>query len=147
MTIRYLAIPYSHPDPRVRDIRFEIANLVSASLMRKDEVVFSPITHSHPLVPYNLPSDWNYWKSQDVAFLNACNTISVVSIKGWDTSKGVREEMMHMLNRGIETEFIDPYYIWGTMFDLFVDDMWNKLCVKYAGHKDLQPIKTWREVV
>ena len=145
--IMYLAIPYSHPDPRVRELRFEIANFVSAKLMQMGEVVFSPISHSHPMVGYGLPSDWEYWKSQDESFLNACSDFGIVDIKGWDKSKGVKDEKEIMNLRGIETEMINPYYKWGSEFELFVDKKWKELCIKHASSIELTYISTWREVV
>lgn len=131
MTIRYLAIPYSHPDPRVRELRFEIANYVSAKLMNNGEVVFSPITHSHPISVYGLPSDWNYWKTQDTSFLNVCDKFSIVAIDGWDKSDGVSEEILHMSNRKIEIEMINPFIRWGFEFELFVEKTWEMICLSH----------------
>lgn len=112
MGIRYLAIPYSHEDVKVKELRFEIANFVSAKLMQEGEIVFSPITHSHPLVKYGLPGDWEYWKKQDESFLNICDSISIVQIQGWTESKGIRDEVAWMRKRGIEPEYINPLVRW-----------------------------------
>jgi hypothetical protein len=109
MTIKYLAIPYSHTDDEIKDLRFEIANAVSARLMKEGEVIFSPISHSHPMVKYGLPGDWNYWKNQDIMFLNVCSEFCVVMLEGWEESTGVSSEIAHMEQRGIDVQFIDPY--------------------------------------
>ena len=135
MTIRYLAIPYSHEDAKMRELRFEIANFVSAKLMSKGEVVFSPITHSHPLVKYGLPTDWKYWKHQDEQFLNVCDKISIVQIHGWTESKGVRDEVEWMRKRGIEPEYINPYTEWVGFKD-FVELSWITLCVEEELDKE-----------
>lgn len=44
----YLATPYSHPDPKVREARFQAVNAVAAQLMRDGHHVYSPISHAHP---------------------------------------------------------------------------------------------------
>jgi hypothetical protein len=59
----YLACPYTHPNPAVREQRFEAACVATASLMRSGKTVFSPIVHSHPLVHYGLPIEWEFWQS------------------------------------------------------------------------------------
>jgi len=109
MTIKYLAIPYSHTDDYMKELRFEVANAVSARLMKEGEVIFSPISHSHPMAKYGLPGDWDYWKDQDIMFLNVCSEFYVVMLKGWKESTGVSAEIAHMEQRGIDIQFIDPY--------------------------------------
>lgn len=118
MDISYLAIPYSHKDKKVEEMRFEIANFVASALMKKGEIVFSPISHTHPMVRYGLPGDWEYWKSQDVAFLDVCSRFKIIMIEGWDKSTGVAAEKKHMEERGIKIEYINPYELEG--FDEFI---------------------------
>lgn len=109
--IAYLAIPYSHIDKEISRLRFEIANAITALLMKKGEIIFSPISHTHPMVTYGLPSDWEYWKNQDVAFLDVCGKMYIVMLEGWDVSSGVTAESNHMKQRGIEITYIDPYIL------------------------------------
>jgi len=113
MDIIYLAIPYSHDDKRIELMRFEIANFVASALMKQGEVVFSPISHTHPMVKYGLPSNWEYWKSQDTAFLSVCTRFKIVKIDGWDKSSGVTNETKYMKERGIDVEYVDPYELEG----------------------------------
>jgi len=124
-TITYLACPYSHEDKLVEEMRFEIANFVASSLMRKGEIIFSPLSHSHPMVKYGLPTNWDYWKSQDTAFLDRCDRIKVVKVVGWDHSSGIRSEVEHMRKRGIFAEYIDPEELDG--FHEFVMELIAKL--------------------
>ncbi len=46
----YLATPYTDFDPAVRAARFFAVNKVAAHLMKKGFLVFSPISHTHPIV-------------------------------------------------------------------------------------------------
>jgi hypothetical protein len=111
--ITYLAVPYSHEDKKVELMRFEIANFVASTLMKQGEIVFSPISHTHPMVQYGLPSDWRYWKSQDREFLDVCGRFKIVKIEGWNKSSGVTAEKERMEERGIEVEYVDPYELEG----------------------------------
>lgn len=89
----YLACPYSHPDPAVRQQRFDAACQATVALMRAGLPIFSPLTHSHPLVRYGLAGDWKFWESYDRAHLEACNALAVLMLDGWKESVGVQAEL------------------------------------------------------
>lgn len=89
----YLASPYSHPDPAVRDERFRAACRATAALLRAGEVAFSPIVHSHPLVAFGLPTAWAFWDRIDRAYLERCDEVVVLMLDGWKESVGVRAEI------------------------------------------------------
>ncbi|MBM3983831.1 MAG: DUF1937 family protein, partial [Planctomycetes bacterium] len=89
----YLASPYSHPDPDVREQRFRAACRATAALLMAGEVVFSPIVHSHPLVAFEMPTAWSFWERIDRAHLERCDEVVVLMLDGWAHSLGVREEL------------------------------------------------------
>jgi nucleoside 2-deoxyribosyltransferase len=89
----YLALPYSHPDPRVRADRFEAANRAAAALMRAGYSVFSPISHSHPISVYGVPGDWTRWELLDRRMLRQCDEAVVLTLDGWRESRGVQAEL------------------------------------------------------
>lgn len=89
----YLASPYSHPDPAVREQRYQAACQATAALLRAGELVFSPIVHSHPLVAFDLPTAWGFWESIDRAYLERCDEVVVLMLNGWEASVGVRAEI------------------------------------------------------
>ena len=45
----YLASPCSHPDPAVREQRYQAACRAVAALLHERRLVFSPIVNGHPL--------------------------------------------------------------------------------------------------
>jgi nucleoside 2-deoxyribosyltransferase len=91
--IAYLASPYSHPDPAVREQRFRAACQAAVALLHAGRVVFSPIAHSHPLAQHGLPGNWHFWERYDRAFLERCDEVVVLMLDGWQESVGVREEI------------------------------------------------------
>jgi hypothetical protein len=104
----YLACPYTHPDPKVREERFQLANRIASELMRQGTMVFSPISHSHPIAEYGLPKDWEFWEKYDRWFLERCEKLLIVKALGWDESIGIREEIGIAKQRGIEIEYRLP---------------------------------------
>jgi Domain of unknown function (DUF1937) len=89
----YLASPYSHPDPLVREARFDAACRATAALIGAGQVVFSPIVHGHPLVRFGMPTDWSFWQRFDVEYLRRCDEVVVLQIEGWRESGGGRAEI------------------------------------------------------
>jgi hypothetical protein len=104
----YLASPYSHPDPLVRDARFDAACRATADLIRAGHPAFSPIVHGHPLVRFGLPTDWTFWQHHDRAFLSHCDEFFVLRLDGWQASKGVQAELAAAEPRGIPIRYINP---------------------------------------
>ena len=90
----YLAVPYSSPDPAVREHRFHLVNQAAAALMRQGIHVFSPISHTHPILTEGeLPTGFDYWEEYDRAMLGACCALVVLAIEGWNRSVGVAREI------------------------------------------------------
>jgi hypothetical protein len=94
----YLMSPYSHKDIKVCEERVKIADNASAFLMEQGYIVFSPLSHSHPisLSEYgkNVSShlDHGFWLTQDFAWLQFCEGYFILKIEGWDKSTGVSVE-------------------------------------------------------
>jgi len=104
----YLASPYSHPDPRVREHRFRAACQATASLLRDGHVIFSPIVHSHPLVAFGLPTVWSSWERIDRAYLERCDEVMVLMLDGWEASIGVQAEIGIARALGKPVRFVAP---------------------------------------
>jgi hypothetical protein len=90
----YLATPYSHPDPLIREERFRLASITAGYLMQQGLIVFSPIAHTHPIASLcSLPLGWEYWHKFDIEFITLCEKLIVVKMIGWEESHGIREEI------------------------------------------------------
>lgn len=102
----YLASPYSHPDPAVRQARFDAACRAAAELIRRGYVVFSPIAHSHCIAQHGLPLNWGYWERHDRRFLAACDELWVLQLDGWEHSRGVQAEIAIAKEMGKPVRFV-----------------------------------------
>lgn len=96
MKMIYLASPYSHPDPLVREKRFKLACQVAAKLISRRIVVYSPVAYTHPMVQHDpsLPTNWDFWRSLDEEFLKICDELWIILLSGWKESIGVRGEII-----------------------------------------------------
>ena len=54
----YIASPYTHADPAVRQRRFEDVYHYVAERMLQGAVVYSPIAHSNPITPSASSCRW-----------------------------------------------------------------------------------------
>lgn len=100
----YLAIPYSG----MAEHSFKTANKVAAELMNLGFIVFSPISHSHPIASQcSVPGDWSYWEKFDTEFLKWCDKVIVVKLKGWEKSKGVAAEISIANDLNKPVEYLD----------------------------------------
>ena len=105
----YLASPYSHHDPAVRQQRFETVCFVAANLMREGKHVYSPIAHTHPIaMKGDLPKGWDFWEQFDRKMISACQEVWVVMMDGWQESKGVAAELAIAGEMGLKVRYIQP---------------------------------------
>jgi len=104
----YLASPYSHPDPRVREARFDAACRATAVLVRAGHAVIAPIVLGHPLVRYGVPGDWSFWEPMAREQLACCDELVVLRLDGWRESVGVQAEIAEAAELGKPLRFLDP---------------------------------------
>ena len=90
----YLASPYSSDDPALRESRYKAACSVTAQLLDKGNLVFSPIVHSHMLAEnYDLAGEFVFWSEWCLSFLRHWAThFAVLELAGWQESKGIAVE-------------------------------------------------------
>jgi len=79
----------------LREQSFKTANSVSAYFMSKEEIIFSPISHSHP-IHFSMGSvgnDHSFWMRYNKEMARYCNRLYVICTPGWKESKGLMMEM------------------------------------------------------
>lgn len=105
-TLIYLAAPYRHNNPAVVEWRVEQINRKCAELMAAGHLVFSPISHSHPIAMQgNLPKNWAFWENYDRVMLSKCDELLVLKLPGWETSEGVQAEIRIAEGLGLTISF------------------------------------------
>ena len=78
----------------VKTHRFNKLNLAAAKLMNEGYLVFSPISHTHPIaLAGDLPGSWEFWKEYDRTFIEWADEIHVLKLSGWRESTGVTAEI------------------------------------------------------
>ncbi len=88
----YLATPHTGTAVE-QQRRFEVVNKVAAKLMNDGLLVFSPISHTHPIaLAGDLPKGWDFWKEYDLTFIEWCDELWVLEQDGWQESAGVTAE-------------------------------------------------------
>ena len=103
----YLASPYTHPDPAIRERRFVEVCRVASDLMAAGSAVFCPIAHSHPIDTIApLPQTTAFWMAQDLPILRCASRVVVLMLDGWRQSKGIAAEIAAAEAVGIPVEYM-----------------------------------------
>lgn len=98
----YLASPYSHIDPFVREQRYLAAMRAMAVLLRGGEAVYSPIVHCHELAKTaGLPTDAAFWRNYNFTMLASANALYMLLLPGWELSVGCKEECVEAERLGL----------------------------------------------
>lgn len=97
MTFLYLGSPYSHPDPEVREQRYQAVLAAMARIAGFKIPVYCPIAVWHPVSSaHSLPGDHEFWWVQDEAFVQSCTMAWFLKIPGLEESKGCQNERLHL---------------------------------------------------
>lgn len=106
----YLASPYTHDDPAVREQRFEAVCAAAGRLMADGVIVYSPIAHSHPIAKTMdvSPVDHDFWLRQCLGILRHADRIIVLQLDGWAASRGIAAEITYAQQVGIPVEYLAP---------------------------------------
>lgn len=105
MTYVYLASPYTDPRPWIEQNRAESAARAAALLMDNTLLtVFSPVAHGRFLLGTSKElQNWDHktWMKHCKRMLQHANTLMILPLSGWTTSKGVNEEIAIAKSLGI----------------------------------------------
>ena len=108
----YLASPYSHPDPFVREQRYLMAAKALSELLAAECWAYSPIVHCHELAKIvDLPTHSAFWRRYDFHMLSLSTELLVLMLEGWKTSEGVREEIAEAARLNITVTALQPEWL------------------------------------
>lgn len=90
----YIASPYTSPSKQIIGTRVSRARRIVGLLVEAGIFCFSPIIHCHQLArEHDLPTDFTFWLNYNKVFMDASIGTIVCEISGYDTSKGVKQEI------------------------------------------------------
>lgn len=98
----YLASPYSHPSQAVRKQRYEAALHFCENYILMGQPVFSPIVYGYPMESA-IGTDYVSWKGLNDAMLDAASRFWVLTLPGWEESRGVAYEINRWRKRTTTT--------------------------------------------
>ena len=105
----YLACPYNHADKIIMHSRFDAVTQAAGHLMIQGKIIFSPITHCHPIAQcYELPRSWEFWKSFDEVYIGHSDEMYILTLSGWEDSIGVTSERQMMREQQKPISLLDP---------------------------------------
>lgn len=91
----YLATPYGHPSEIVMEDRFRLVTKAALHLNNRGRMVFSPITHNHPIEKQMTLAQRKAfpWQDFDDVMLKMADALILLQADGWYFSVGVRHEI------------------------------------------------------
>ena len=102
----YLAAPLGHPDPSVRQERFESVNGYCGYLIRRHKLVFSPLSLGASLDEDSISN--SAWYALGLQMLSRCDELRILALDGWQESVGVNLETRYARQLRIPVSVADP---------------------------------------
>lgn len=103
----YLASPYTHPDPHVRQERFFAVEEYTARCILDGQHIFSPIVYAHEMaIKYSIPFTAEYWSEFNLDMILASRGMRVLQLRGWRESLGVANEIKLAKDIALPLEFV-----------------------------------------
>lgn len=105
----YLATPYFHQDPFVRERNFLSAIRALIFLTSSQgPVLYSPIVHWHQAALIGaLPKDLKFWETQDKTMLWNAKELWILRVAGWKDSQGIKKEQGWAEEWGKPVRYVD----------------------------------------
>ncbi len=110
--LTYLAAPYGHPDPKVRQARMHAFYKADVELSLQGHFLVSPLYKVETAKYGNIPDTWEYWKSYSYHLLAPCYQLMVLMLDGWKESVGVTAEIEYCTRYRIPIIYVEPKPEW-----------------------------------
>jgi hypothetical protein len=117
----YLASPFSHANPFVQNVRYEMINYIAAQLTLDGYMLIEPIGSCFDKSrKYELPGGYEYWKTRDRKLIEHSEGIIVAKMEGWSYSVGVTDEIVHAKELGLPVYMLD-------VNEFITPEVWNAI--------------------
>lgn len=108
----YLSSPYTDSDPWKQTSRLCGVRLMAAAMMLEGHTVYCPTIHGYQIhleaCPWIEKDQHDFWMFHDEVYLNACSSLAVLKLDGWQVSRGVQHEMLLANERRLHIHFLLP---------------------------------------
>jgi hypothetical protein len=61
-------------------------------------------------IAHKMPTDFAYWQTYNIAMLERSGALWIIKLRGWDTSKGVTEEIAFAKAVDIPVQYKTPEF-------------------------------------
>lgn len=113
MSFIYVASPYSHKDPTIKDNRYWQVLKFVAEYTRRGRILYSPIVHCHQMaLSFDLPGNLDFWKEHNAKLLRHADELWVYTLEGWKESQGVTYELQLAQQLYIPVAFCERLPAW-----------------------------------
>lgn len=103
----YLAAPYTHINPAVREERFLQARAFTIQMLRATFPIFSPIVYGKDM-EHQMGYLFENWQVLNDAMIKACECVWVLRLDGWEESRGVNHEIALARKLHKNIAYFDP---------------------------------------
>lgn len=104
----YVASPYSHCDPYVRDMRYRMVRAYTSTLLAQGLPAFSPIVYGHTFTEaYKFPINFEAWAGFNHTMLRASAEMHVLKLDGWRASRGITDELEFCIDNNIPVSYVE----------------------------------------
>ena len=104
----YMASPYTHSDPFIREVRYLQAMRAVKDLLSRERWVYSPIVHCHELSKFfSMPFNVEFWQRYNYEMLSICDRLLILRLEGWEASTGVQVEIRWAEERKMPVEYTE----------------------------------------
>ncbi|MBI2790930.1 MAG: DUF1937 family protein [Gammaproteobacteria bacterium] len=118
----YLACPYSHPDSRMVQLRYAVSAQVACQLVKEGLMIFAASMHNALLATMAGISDqFADWKEYNHLMIERSDKLMVITMEGWEQSKGVQDQIQYAKSLNKPIEMIEPPH------DL-IKNVWDQIC-------------------
>lgn len=102
----YLATPYSHPEPEIREARYKQALWLTNYFLSSGQKVFSPIVYGHHITKEFSPDKYEavHWENWNNHVINRCEELWYHNLDLLLPSSGVGLEIRYAQRQGIEVK-------------------------------------------
>jgi hypothetical protein len=106
----YLASPYTHPDPEVREARYKAARRYTGFAMKCGENIFSPVVYGHQFIHLGDKVIPHYfWQDLNTDLILASREVRVLQLAGWENSRGIQHEVDLAEDNFIPVRYVEQF--------------------------------------